>query len=346
MSPNNPLHSLRTYQLPGNPQSGPPRTAVSPELALASVEELQDVMRGLGLNLQLLQLDGGAMGSRLLSLSLPPLQLNRIQINRRLHSLGPKPRGVLTVSFDLDPRPGEASMRAHGHPLHGDSLFGLDPSQEVHLTLPAHGTLATVFLPLRALRQWGEQLHWPGFDGELEPSTNVIHLDRFRSADLRCYLLWLFALAESDPWRLDQPRTQRLILEDLMPLLLEAFVNSPGPASRGRPPARISLVKEVQQWMHHHPTTPITLTDLCLQAHASRRTLIQGFQDHLGISPMAYLKLIRLHGIRRRLLQAAPETIQIGPLAAEWGFYNAGHFAADYRRHFGERPRETLRRAC
>jgi AraC family ethanolamine operon transcriptional activator len=98
--------------------------------------------------------------------------------------------------------------------------------------------------------------------------------------------------------------------------------------------------------MHHHPTTPITLTDLCRQAHASRRTLIQGFQDHLGISPMAYLKLIRLHGIRRRLLQADPEAIQIGPLAAEWGFYNAGHFAADYRRHFAERPRETLQRAC
>jgi AraC family ethanolamine operon transcriptional activator len=112
-----------------------------------------------------------------------------------------------------------------------------------------------------------------------------------------------------------------------------------------RPPARIDLVKEVQQWMNDHPTQPITLTDLCRHAHASRRTLIQGFQDHLGMGPMAYLKLFRLHGIRRRLLQAHPGGIQIGVLADEWGFYNAGHFAADYRRLFGERPKDTLRRA-
>jgi AraC family ethanolamine operon transcriptional activator len=104
------------------------------------------------------------------------------------------------------------------------------------------------------------------------------------------------------------------------------------------------MVKEMQQWMRDHPNRPVTLADLCRQAHASRRTLIQGFKDHLGMGPMAYLKLLRLHGIHRTLLQAEPRELQIGTLAGEWGFYNAGHFAADYCRLFGERPRDTLQR--
>jgi AraC family ethanolamine operon transcriptional activator len=58
---------------------------------------------------------------------------------------------------------------------------------------------------------------------------------------------------------------------------------------------------------------------------------------------MAYLKILRLHGIRRQLLRADPARTQIAPLAGEWGFHNPGHFAADYRRLFGERPRDTLR---
>ncbi|MBM5818135.1 MAG: AraC family transcriptional regulator, partial [Cyanobacteria bacterium K_Offshore_surface_m2_239] len=59
----------------------------------------------------------------------------------------------------------------------------------------------------------------------------------------------------------------------------------------------------------------------------------------------AYVRLLRLHSIRRRLLRAEPGEIQIGPLAEAWGFHNAGHFAANYRRLFGETPRVTLRRA-
>lgn len=312
----------------------------------SSVEELQAVMARLGLELQLLQLEGGAMEGRLFMLEVPPLRLAQLQLNRRLHSLGPKLKGVLTVSLDLDPSLGEIPWRVHGQELPTDSLFGLDLSQEVHLTLPTKANLGLLLLPLEGMRQWGERLGWPGFGGELQPLVNVLQMSPSSSTALRLYLRGLFAAAHETPDRLRLPATQRLILEDLIPLLLEALVSGPSPSTASsRPPARIEIVKDVQQWMHDHPTRPITLTGLCQQVHASRRTLIQGFQDHLGMGPMAYLKLLRLHGIRRRLLQADPNELQIGALADQWGFHNAGHFAADYRRLFGERPRETLRRS-
>ncbi|MFN9659190.1 MAG: helix-turn-helix domain-containing protein [Cyanobacteriota bacterium] len=225
------------------------------------------------------------------------------------------------------------------------SLFGLQVNSDIHFTVPANVNIGIVFIPVHALTLWATQLGWSGFDGELLPSSNLLLTHPHSTDGLRNYLRQLFALAERAPDRLRLPAIQRLVREDLIPLLLEALVSGPRPTPRAsRLPARIEIVKDLQRWLHAHPTLPVTLADLCREAHASRRTLIQGFQDHLGMGPMAYVKLIRLHGIRRQLLQAEPGEIQIGALAETWGFHNAGHFAADYRRLFGESPRETLRR--
>lgn len=61
----------------------------------------------------------------------------------------------------------------------------------------------------------------------------------------------------------------------------------------------------------------------------------------LGQGPMAFLKLRRLHRVRRGLLATHPNTTRIMELAARWGFLNPGHFARDDRAHFGDLPSST-----
>jgi AraC family ethanolamine operon transcriptional activator len=305
---------------------------------------MQPAFAGAGFDLVPFQLQAGRFEGQVSTLEIPPLRLIRIQASGRVHSIGEKPRGVLVVSIDLDPRIESAPWLAHGQPLPGDCLFGLRSDRDIHITVPAHVSLGMVVFPLGALRQWAEELEWPGFAGELLPSSNVHPLHRPTANTLRRYIRRLFALAERDPDRLRLPASQRLVREDLIPLLLEALIT--GPSQRTlRPPPRIEIVKDIQRWLLDHSMEPITLADLCREAYTSRRTLIQGFQDHLGMGPMAYVKLVRLHGIRRRLLQAEPGEIRIAALAELWGFHNPGHFAADFRRVFGESPRETLQRS-
>ena len=73
------------------------------------------------------------------------------------------------------------------------------------------------------------------------------------------------------------------------------------------------------------------------------------FQEVLQINPVAFLRALRLDGVRRELKRAraaAPGGQARGcvqDVAAHWGFWHLGHFVADYRRMFGERPSETLR---
>jgi len=282
-----------------------------------------------------------------LTLDVPPLRLVRFQVKGRVHSLGQKPRGVLAVSVDLEPREPIAPWFSHGEVLPGDCLFGQCVERDIHITLPAPISLGMVFVALPALRRWASELGWPGFNGELLPRANVHVMHSDTAHTLRGYLRHLFTLAERAPDRLRRPRIQRLVREDLTPLLLEALITGPEqPARRcGGAPARIEIVKDIQRWLHLHPNTPVTLADLCREAHASRRSLTLGFKEHLGMGPMAYVKLLRLHGIRRQLLPAEPGDLRIGAVAETWGFHNAGHFAADYRRLFGESPRATLQRS-
>jgi len=308
---------------------------------------MQSVIQAVNLDALVLQLEGGrAFTGRLLILEVPPLQLMCFHVDQRMHSIGSKPKGMFSVTIDLDPRPFDVPMRSHGQVTPVDSLFGLQVNSDIHFIVPANATFGVVFIPIHALQLWARQLGWPGFDGELLPGSNLLLTNPHSTNGLRTYLRQLFMQAEQAPDRLRLPATQRLVREDLMPLLLEALISGPNSTQRViRPSARIEIVKDLQRWLHANPSTPVTLADLCREAHASRRTLIQGFQDHLGMGPMAYVKLLRLHGIRRRLLQAEPGEIQIGAMAEAWGFHNAGHFAANYRRLFGESPRNTLQRS-
>ena len=68
------------------------------------------------------------------------------------------------------------------------------------------------------------------------------------------------------------------------------------------------------------------------------------FRDRLGVTPKQYLQATRLHRVRHAILDAARPR-PISEIAARWGFWHMGQFAADYRRQFGELPSETLRRA-
>jgi len=313
----------------------------------SSVEEMEAVIQGVGLPLALLQLEGGMLAGEVEAVSVGPLRLVRLRLNRRLHSWGPKPPDHLTIALNLDPRPEAEAWKAHGRPLPCHSLFGMDRGREVHLTLPPGVVLGLVLVPRQTLGQWAERLGWRDFEGgEALLRPNWLPLDAQRWQGLCQYLGQVFEQVRSNPAPLALPATARLIVEDLMPLLLEALVAGLGEGPRlERPPARLEVVQQVQGWIHAHPQRPLTLADLCDQAHISRRTLIQGFRDHLGLGPMAYLKIHRLHAVRRELLAADPQRHRVGPIAAEWGFLNAGHFARDYHRLFGERPRDTLQAA-
>jgi AraC-like DNA-binding protein len=102
-------------------------------------------------------------------------------------------------------------------------------------------------------------------------------------------------------------------------------------------------VKRATDYLESHLDLPVTMADLVAASQVPARTLLQHFRDFKGMSPMQYLREARLERVRRELLAANPEE-SITAVATNWGFTHLGRFAVNYRRRFGERPSDTLRR--
>lgn len=86
----------------------------------------------------------------------------------------------------------------------------------------------------------------------------------------------------------------------------------------------------------------ITPSELCFHSQVSERTLQYAFKERFGLTPAAFLKARKLAAARHELKLDDTHPGMIGEVAAKYGFWQSGHFAADYRNLFGELPQETL----
>ncbi|MHB1021152.1 MAG: helix-turn-helix domain-containing protein [Acidobacteriaceae bacterium] len=106
---------------------------------------------------------------------------------------------------------------------------------------------------------------------------------------------------------------------------------------------RYALVRQVREYLLVHRDTPVTIPDICRSFFVSRRTLQNAFHHVVGMSPAAYLRALRLNGVRRMLRDKGSDIASVQDAACEWGFWHLSQFACDYRRMFGELPSNSLR---
>ena len=68
------------------------------------------------------------------------------------------------------------------------------------------------------------------------------------------------------------------------------------------------------------------------------------FRRHRDTTPLAYRKRVRMERAHCDLPAADPLAGDtVAPIAARWGFTQAGAFSVDYRRVYGCSPSHTLR---
>ncbi|MEU7488564.1 AraC family transcriptional regulator [Streptomyces sp. NPDC042319] len=114
--------------------------------------------------------------------------------------------------------------------------------------------------------------------------------------------------------------------------------------ARPAPPCRPAPVKRAIDAMEAHPERPFTVTLLAEIAEVSIRRLQQGFRQHVGMPPMAYLRRVRLVRAHEELRRKEPDQVTVTDVAYRWGFTHRSRFAADYRQRYGVTPSTTLHR--
>ncbi|MFG2648663.1 AraC family transcriptional regulator [Streptomyces sp. NPDC048436] len=113
------------------------------------------------------------------------------------------------------------------------------------------------------------------------------------------------------------------------------------PADKLRP----APVKRAMDAVRERPEHPFTPTGLAAEARVGVRWLQEAFRRYVGMSPMAYVRDVRLTRVRDELRVADPWALSVSEVAHRWGFSHLGRFAEQYRARFGELPSQTLRGA-
>ena len=105
-----------------------------------------------------------------------------------------------------------------------------------------------------------------------------------------------------------------------------------------------AIVARFEEYLEANPDQPLYLTEICAAIGVAERTLRVACEEHLGMGPIRYLCLRRMHLVRRALLRADPSAATVTRLATDHGFWELGRFAVAYRALFDESPSESLRR--
>jgi AraC-like DNA-binding protein len=158
-------------------------------------------------------------------------------------------------------------------------------------------------------------------------------------------LVLLLSRQLDDP---DSLLTQPLVAEPLMESVMNGFLlSSPhshsavlaAPVKAARP----SAVRMAIDLIEAEPQAPLTVERLAAHCHVGVRTLQKGFREHLGMSPMAYVRTVRLDRAYKELRAADPSTETVGAVARRSGFRHLGRFSAVFEARYGQAPGVVLR---
>ena len=110
-----------------------------------------------------------------------------------------------------------------------------------------------------------------------------------------------------------------------------------------QPRSYSELVRDVDRYLIEAGNRPVHISELCIKFNVGRRALHRAFMNVLGIAPIAFARRKQLRDVHEALSDSE-RAATVKQIAIEHGFVDLSRFATAYRRLFGERPSETLRR--
>jgi len=151
-------------------------------------------------------------------------------------------------------------------------------------------------------------------------------------------------LAHETPDILELPEVLRALEEQLIHVMVRSLAEGAAVESSTGGRRHDAIVARFERFLDANPDRPLYLTEICAAIGVAERTLRASCEEHLGMGPIRYLTLRRMHLARRALLRADPSKSTVTRIVTDHGFWELGRFSVAYRMLFGESPLETLRR--
>ena len=151
-------------------------------------------------------------------------------------------------------------------------------------------------------------------------------------------------LAETKPEMLAIPQVAEAFEQELIHVMVRCLTEG-APAEMSISGRKHSaIIARFEEFLAGNNLRPVYLAEICAVTGASERMLRVCCQEHLGMGPIRYLWLRRMHLARRALISAEYGKATVTQIATDHGFWELGRFSIEYRALFGEPPSASLRR--
>ena len=105
--------------------------------------------------------------------------------------------------------------------------------------------------------------------------------------------------------------------------------------------SRSHRIARVVRFLNTRYGEPLTISEIAREAHMSPSTLHHTFKEVTSVSPLQYLKQIRLHQARLLMLQ---DGLGAGEVAHRVGYGSPSQFSREFKRLFGVAPTQEAQR--
>ena len=292
-------------------------------------------------NFEVSQLTKGALTAESTMLALDGVNLLHIRLNQTVRQRGFGPRNMAAIFI---PCAGTAPVfasdqlveRGQCMTVMGGELEGVSHSEYQEID---------VAFDLNACRAQIDALN--GGSIGVMPGTTIAAPGQSWIADMTARVDWLLSAAREHGSGLSDPQL-RMALSDHLLASMVHFDSTPADidsTTRKATASRRTGVRLAREYIHARLSEPLPLSELCRHSGLKVRTLETGFQEVTGLSPVAYIRSLRLNAVRRTLHDVSARQRSISDIALDNGFWHLSQFATDYRKLFGETPTNTRRRS-
>ena len=174
--------------------------------------------------------------------------------------------------------------------------------------------------------------------------THVVRPDPQSMTRLRTLHRATTQLAKEAPDFIANPAISKALEQELVRAMVACLTGPTHAQPRAGAWQRGRVMTRFEEFLATKRYEPVYLAEICAALAVSERTLRACCHEHLGIGPIRYLWLRRMHLARRALLRAGHSARSVTDIATEHGFWELGRFAVEYRTLFGESPSASLHR--
>ena len=303
-----------------------------------SASELKQRFKEIGKTYDAVQLSKGPLNGQFTLTNLGSILLLKICTNQKLLLNGD--RGFDCMSFCLEATGLADQHLMHNKPIAPYSLNGFRQGQkESHFQLTANTTTFLAILSISRFNAFISHCERDDLIEELE-RHNALQIKPAMHAQFRKQLQTLI-LNPALTMQQSRQITNHLYTSFLSALIDNSNVNY----LSHTPSPRQELVKDFVDWAFKNSRNNYNLDQISELLFASRRTLIQGSKEALGMGPMEMMKRVRLEQVNWILRSTEAREDErfttITQVAQHFGFQSRGHFAKAYQNLFAETPSET-----